>query len=109
MIDADTITLDPYDRVGVRVAGREADIERLAVRDVLTDIDTEADTDGLALKHVTCKSNTLVPPHGKPNIVWGVLKVHDGNPRHVVLDNEPDVAALQEPTVKLPHVPVGLP
>ena len=53
---------------------------RLAARDEETDADTEADADELALKHVTCKSNTLVPPQGKPNIVEGVLKVHDGKP-----------------------------
>ena len=61
---------------------------RLAARDEETDADTEADADELALKHVTCKSNTLVPPQGKPNIVEGVLKVHDGKPRQVVLDSE---------------------
>ena len=82
---------------------------RLAARDEETDADTEADADELALKHVTCKSNTLVPPQGKPNIVDGVLKVHDGKPRQVVLDSEPDVAALHVPSTKAPHVPVGLP
>ena len=61
------------------------------------------------MKHVTCKSKTLVPPQGKPNIEAGVLKVHDGKPRQVVLDSEPDVAALQVPSTKAPHVPVGLP
>ena len=58
---------------------------------------------------MTCKSNTLVPPQGNPNIVDGVLNVQDGKPRHVVLDNEPDVAALQVPSTKDPHPPVGLP
>ena len=82
---------------------------RLAARDEETDADTEADTDELALKHVTCKSNTLVPPQGKPNIDAGVLKVHEGRPRHVVLDREPDVAALHVPSTKAPHTPVGLP
>lgn len=82
---------------------------RLAARDEDTDLDTEADADELALKHVTCKLNTLVPPQGKPNMDAGVLKVHEGRPRHVVLDREPEVAALQVPRTKAPHVPVGLP
>jgi hypothetical protein len=92
-------TLAPKDTLDVRLAARDGE----------TDADTEADADELALKHVTCKSNTFVPPQGNPNIVDGVLKVHDGSPRHVVLDSEPDVAALQVPRAKAPHVPVGLP
>ena len=61
------------------------------------------------MKHVTCKSKTLVPPQGNPNIDAGVLNVHEGKPRHVVLDSEPDVAALHVPRAKAPHTPVGLP
>ena len=68
-MDVDPVMLAPYDIDGVRVAGREAEIEALAIRERLTDRDTVAEGDELALKHVTCKSNTLVPPHGKPNIV----------------------------------------
>jgi hypothetical protein len=63
-----------------------------------------------AVPHVTWMSSVLlVPEQGLPKTVVVAGTLHDAFPRQSVETTDTEVVALQEPVLKLPQVPVGVP